>query len=55
MMYDEQQSDGAVLARKAANKGEQFPAEPLERRAAAERHPKTLSGQAAASSSMCER
>ena len=54
-MHDAQQSDAAIVAMKAANKGARAPAEPLERRAAAERHPKTLSGQAAASSSMCER
>ena len=39
MMYDAQQSDGAVLARKVANKGARAPAEPLERRAPAERNP----------------
>ena len=39
MMYDTQQSDGAVLARKVANKGARAPAEPLERRAPAERNP----------------
>ena len=32
MMYDAQQSDGAILAGKAANKGARAPAEPLERR-----------------------
>ena len=40
MMDDAQQSDAGVVAMKAANKGEQFPAEPLERRAAAERNPR---------------
>ena len=39
MMYDAQQSDGAILAGKAANKGARAPAEPLERRAPAERNP----------------
>ena len=39
MMHDAQQSDAAILAMKAANKGEQFPAESLERRAATERNP----------------
>ena len=38
-MIDAQQSDGAVLARKVANKGARAPAEPLERRAPAERNP----------------
>ena len=38
-MHDAQQSDAGVVAMKAANKGEQFPAEPLERRAAAEGNP----------------
>ena len=41
MMDDAQQSDAAVVARKAANKGARAPAEPLERRAAAERNPRT--------------
>ena len=40
-MHDAQQSDAGVVAMKAANKGEQFPAEPLERRAAAERNPRS--------------
>ncbi len=39
MMHDAQQSDAAILAMKAANKGKQFPAESLERRAATERNP----------------
>ena len=39
MMDGAQQSDAAVVARKAANKGARVPAEPLERRAAAERNP----------------
>ena len=39
MMHDAQQSDAAVVAMKAANKGARVPAEPLERRAAAERNP----------------
>ena len=39
MMYDAQQSDGAILAGKAANKGARAPAEPLERRASAVRNP----------------
>ena len=38
-MYGGQQSDAGVVAKKAANKGEQFPAESLERRAATERNP----------------
>ena len=40
-MHDAQQSDAGVVAMKAANKGEQFPAEPLERRAAAEKNPRS--------------
>ena len=40
-MHDAQQSDAAIVAMKAANKGEQFPAEPLERRAAAEKNPRS--------------
>ena len=40
MMDGAQQSDAAVVARKAANKGARVPAEPLERRAAAERNPR---------------
>ena len=40
MMDGAQQSDAAVVARKAANKGARAPAEPLERRAAAERNPR---------------
>ena len=40
MMDGAQQSDAAVVARKAANKGAGVPAEPLERRAAAERNPR---------------
>ena len=39
MAHDTEQSDAAVVARKAANKGAGVPAEPLERRAAAERNP----------------
>ena len=39
MMDGSQQSDAGVVARKAANKGARVPAEPLERRAAAERNP----------------
>ena len=41
MMYDAQQSDAAIVAMKAANKGARAPAEPLERRAAAERNPRS--------------
>ena len=37
MMHDTEQSDGAVLAGKAANKGARAPAESLERRAPAKR------------------
>ena len=40
MMDGAQQSDAGVVARKAANKGARVPAEPLERRAAAERNPR---------------
>ena len=40
MMHDSKQSDEAVLAGKAANKGARAPAEPLERRASAERNPR---------------
>ena len=40
-MYGGQQSDAGIVAKKAANKGEQFPAESLERRAAAERNPRS--------------
>ena len=39
MMDGAQQSDAAIVAMKAANKGARAPAEPLERRAAAERNP----------------
>ena len=38
-MHDAQQSDAAIVAMKAANKGARAPAEPLERRAAAEGNP----------------
>ena len=41
MTHDTEQSDAGVVAMKAANKGEQFPAEPLERRAAAEKNPRS--------------
>ena len=40
MMDGAQQSDAGVVAMKAANKGARVPAEPLERRAAAERNPR---------------
>ena len=40
MMDGAQQSDAGVVAMKAANKGAGAPAEPLERRAAAERNPR---------------
>ena len=40
-MHDAQQSDAGVVAMKAANKGARAPAEPLERRAAAERNPRS--------------
>ena len=40
-MHDAQQSDAAIVAMKAANKGARAPAEPLERRAAAERNPRS--------------
>ena len=39
MMHDSEQSDGEVVATKAANKGARVPAESLERRAPAERNP----------------
>ena len=41
MMHDAQQSDAAIVAMKAANKGARAPAEPLERRAAAEKNPRS--------------
>lgn len=41
MMHDAQKSDPAVLAGKAANKGGQPPAEPLEQRAGSERNPQS--------------
>ena len=41
MMHDAQQSDAAIVAMKAANKGARAPAEPLERRAAAEGNPRS--------------
>ena len=40
-MHDAQQSDAAIVAMKAANKGARAPAEPLERRAAAEKNPRS--------------
>ena len=42
MMYGAQQSDAAIVAMKAANKGARVPAEPLERRTPTERNPRRL-------------
>ena len=41
MTHDTEQSDGVIVAMKAANKGARAPAESLERRAAAERNPRS--------------